>query len=44
MNPLHPKSAIDELRVRKMKRKLKTIHDNHEEFVTEQTNLLMDIS
>ena len=24
--------------------KLKTIHDNHEEFVTEQTNLLMDIS
>ena len=44
MNPLHPKSAIDELRVRNMKRKLKTIHDNHEEFVTEQTNLLMGIS
>ena len=44
MNPLHPKSAIDELRVRKMKRKLKTIHNNHEEFVTEQTNLLTDIS
>merc|ERR1712208_113924 len=44
LNPLHPKSAIDELRVRKMKKKLKTIHDNHEEFVTEQTNLLMDIS
>ena len=44
LNPLHPKSAIDELRVTKIKRKLKTIHDNHEEFVTEQTNLLMDVS
>ena len=27
-----------------MKKKLKIIHDNHEEFVTEQTNLLMDMS
>ena len=44
LNPLHPKSAIDELRVKRIKKKLKTIHDNHEEFVTEQTNLLMDVS
>ena len=44
LNPLHPKSAIDELRVKRMKRRLKTIHDNHEEFVTEQTSLLMDVS
>ena len=27
-----------------MKRKLKTIHNNHEEFVSEQTSLMMDIS
>ena len=44
LNPLHPKSAIDELRVKRIKRRLKTIHDNHEEFVTEQTSLLMDVS
>ena len=44
MNPLHPKSAIDELRVKRIKKKLKTIHTNHEEFITEQTNLLMDMS
>ena len=32
------------MRVKRIKKKLKTIHTNHEEFITEQTNLLMDIS
>ena len=42
LNPLHPKTALDEYRLQKLKKDMKKIKIDHQEFIEEQTCLLTE--
>ena len=43
-NPLHPRNIEEELKLERMKRKVKKIQSEHKEFISEQASLLQGVS